>query len=92
MGEQESLDWHIDGSVISFNVLLNEDFTGGGTSIKHTSEFGIEEKSYCSKKGDLFIHPGRLKHCGNNIKSGVRYIIVGFIEYCFQLEDIINKI
>lgn len=82
---QDHLDWHRDGSIISFNILLNDDFTEGGTAIEHKTESGIKEIIYTSNKGDLFIHPGKLRHCGRRITSGTRYIIVGFVEYCSRL-------
>lgn len=79
---QDHLEFHRDGSIISFNILLNEEFTGGGTIIEHVEEDGsLVKKLYVSDKGDLFIHPGKLLHSGNKIKSGVRYILVGFIDF-----------
>lgn len=82
MGDQEHLEKHRDGSIISFNILLNDEFEGGGTNIEHTTINNRTENTlYTSKKGDLFIHPGRLIHGGNKITSGKRYILVGFIEF-----------
>lgn len=85
---QDHLGKHRDGSIISFNILLNDDFEGGGTSIEHTCKPGSNELSefnevlYQGEKTDLLIHPGKLKHGGNHITNGVRYILVGFIEFC----------
>lgn len=87
---QNYLDWHRDGSIISFNILLNDDFTDGGTAIEHISENGTEERIYNTNKGDLLIHPGKLKHSGLQITSGSRYILVGFIEYCFRITRGVN--
>lgn len=82
---QDHLGFHRDGSIISFNILLNDDFEGGGTIIKHISEDGmIDERIHTSEKGSLFIHSGKLLHSGRKITSGRRYILVGFIEYSFD--------
>ena len=77
--KQNNLDFHRDGNLLSFNILLNEDseFEGGGTIIKYTDK----EILYSIKKGDIFIHSGKIEHSGNKITSGKRYILVGFISY-----------
>jgi hypothetical protein len=78
-GKQDELEFHKDGSFISFNILLNEnsEFEGGGTIIKH--EDG--DKLYENKKCNLFMHSGKILHSGKKITSGKRYILVGFISY-----------
>ena len=78
--KQAELETHVDGSLISFNILLNseDEFEGGGTIIKFNNE---NEKLYSGKKGDIFLHCGKIKHAGNKITSGKRYILVGFINY-----------
>lgn len=83
---QDHLEFHKDGSIISFNILLNDDFEGGGTIINHPRpNMSIESVLHKSKKRDLFIHSGKLLHSGNKVTSGKRYIIVGFIDYCYFL-------
>ena len=74
---QDHLGFHKDGSLISFNILLNDNFDGGGTTINHP-EGAVNHQS---QKRDLFMHSGKLLHAGNKITRGQRYIIVGFIEY-----------
>lgn len=81
---QSYLDFHKDGSIISFNILLNDDFEGGGTIVRHKSG----EALYESEKRDLFIHCGKVLHSGRKITSGRRYIIVGFIEYSMVYKEI----
>ena len=58
VSEQNFLERHTDGSVYSFNILLNErvDFDGGGTGIYAPWNY---EECHISK-GDLVIHPGFL--------------------------------
>lgn len=78
-GKQDELEFHKDGSIISFNILLNDssDFDGGGTIIQHISG----DKLYESERCNLFMHSGKIKHSGKKITRGIRYILVGFISY-----------
>jgi hypothetical protein len=71
--EQNFLEMHSDGSIISFNILLSEqnDFEGGGTCF----DDGLVIKS---EQGDLIIHNGKIKHSGLPITQGTRYLLVGF--------------
>lgn len=71
---QNYLDWHCDASTISVNILLNNnnDFTGGGTMFKDNIIIKTEQ-------GDMIIHNSRSIHCGCKINSGIRYILVLFI-------------
>jgi hypothetical protein len=71
--EQNFLEMHSDGTIISFNILLSEqnDFEGGGTCF----DDGLVIKS---EQGDLIIHNGIIKHSGLPITQGTRYLLVGF--------------
>mmetsp|Transcript_47977 Transcript_47977/g.102735 ORF Transcript_47977/g.102735 Transcript_47977/m.102735 type:complete len:409 (+) Transcript_47977:49-1275(+) len=73
---QSGLALHRDGSLISFNILLNEptDFDGGGTFIE------ADNKAYQIGRGDCFVHSSKLRHGGNPITRGERYVLVGFID------------
>ena len=77
---QKLLRPHHDSSTFTINVALNRqgiDFTGGGSNFIRYN---------CSVPqnpiGWLVMHPGRLTHYheGLEIKSGVRYILVSFID------------
>lgn len=73
---QRGLSVHLDGSILSFNVLLNpaSEFEGGGTFVEHLGKtFGITQ-------GDCFVHSGRVRHAGTNVTRGNRYILVGFVD------------
>ncbi|CAH0477382.1 unnamed protein product [Peronospora belbahrii] len=75
-GERSDLALHRDGSVLSFNVLLNsaDDFTGGGTyfdATKHTIHL---------TQGDVVVHSGKVLHAGAPVLSGIRQILVGFLD------------
>ena len=73
---QAGLELHRDGSVLSFNVLLNpkSEFQGGGTYFKHT------DKTVEINQGDCVVHSGTVLHAGRNITRGRRYLLVGFVE------------
>ena len=70
---KKSLESHHDGSDLTISILLNNNFTGGGT-------FFEEHKSFHLKIGDMLIHQGSLKHSGLPIDSGIRYLLVVFIK------------
>ena len=76
---QNKLEKHKDGSIFSFNVLLNHDteFVGGGTIIYEDGN----EVLVKSIKGGLLIHSGQSYHSGNEITKGIRYLLVGFVNY-----------
>lgn len=75
-GRQRGLAMHRDGSVISFNVLLNSplDFEGGGTYVEE------DGRSYQIGQGECFVHSGKLRHGGAPITRGERYVLVGFVD------------
>ena len=72
--QQNYLELHQDGSFMSFNILLsnNSDFEGGGTYF----DDGLTSKT---EQGDLLIHSSKIKHGGNPITKGKRYLLVGFV-------------
>ena len=71
---------------ISFNILLNDDFSGGGTRFFRRSngaadDEGGEHKPFAlgqPSPGDCLLHGSQVLHEGFPIQSGVRIIIVGF--------------
>mmetsp|Transcript_17823 Transcript_17823/g.41825 ORF Transcript_17823/g.41825 Transcript_17823/m.41825 type:complete len:351 (+) Transcript_17823:97-1149(+) len=73
---QAGLALHRDGSIMSFNILLNsaQDFEGGGTYVE------ADECAYQIMQGDCFVHSGKLRHGGQPVTRGERYIIVGFVD------------
>ncbi|KAF1784084.1 Ankyrin repeat-containing domain [Phytophthora cactorum] len=75
-GERSELALHRDGSVLSFNLLLNsaDEFTGGGTyfdATKHTVHI---------TQGDAAVHSGKVLHGGAPVLTGIRQILVGFLD------------
>jgi hypothetical protein len=88
--QQSELEKHTDGSIFSFNILLNDEseFEGGGTIFYtnnnepfNTMNNTINQTLVKNKKGGLLIHPGIVFHSGNKITKGKRYVLVGFINY-----------
>ena len=75
-GVQTGLAIHTDGSIISFNILLNDttEFKGGGTFFEHLRH------TVCPERGECVVHDGKYPHAGAHITSGVRYLLVGFVE------------
>ena len=73
---QSGLEVHRDGSVVSFNLLLNRetDFEGGGTYVE------ADDKVYSIGQGDCFVHSGKLRHGGEPILKGERVILVAFVD------------
>lgn len=77
---------HVDGSDISFNILLNNDFTEGGTRFyqrtldESMQAFGLSQPT----AGSVLLHTSRINHEGNTVTSGTRRIIVGF----FAVNDV----
>ena len=66
---------HRDPSLFSCNILLNnpDQFEGGGT------HFMTLDKTIENKKGHTILHCGKLRHKGNIITKGKRYVLVAFI-------------
>uniref|UniRef100_K3W6X8 Fe2OG dioxygenase domain-containing protein n=1 Tax=Globisporangium ultimum (strain ATCC 200006 / CBS 805.95 / DAOM BR144) TaxID=431595 RepID=K3W6X8_GLOUD len=75
-GERAELGIHCDGSVLSFNVLLNNaaEFTGGGTFFEATKE------TIHITQGDAVVHSGKVRHAGAPVLEGKRMILVGFLD------------
>jgi len=86
---QQSLNSHTDSSHVSFNVLLNDAFDGGGTRYYNRLMEGREggiggdgEKWYYDARpgvGDVLINNAMVNHEGLATTKGTRYIFVGFM-------------
>jgi len=76
-GNQSYLKRHTDSGDISFNVLLNSDFIGGGTRFWNR----VTDENYLLNPfpGEVILSNAMINHEGVKINSGVRYILVGFI-------------
>eukprot|EP00494_Astrolonche_serrata_P030098 UN30365 len=67
---QQGLNFHMDDSIITFQVALNDDFVGGGTY------FNADELTIHRKMGEGYTFFGSRLHSGLPITKGVRYILV----------------
>ena len=74
---QQALRKHTDSSHISFNVLLNDDFTGGGT--RYYNRLEDSHFDVTPKPGQILVHSARIHHEGLATTVGTRYIFVGFM-------------
>ena len=72
---QTHLAKHRDGSVLSFNIALNErfEYEGGGTWFEGLGT------SLPIERGHVCCHASGVLHGGHPITSGVRYILVAFV-------------
>ena len=82
-GAQADLKPHTDGSIISFNVLLNDsaEFDGGGTHFLHL------DATISAERGGCVVHDSKYTHAGQPITRGVRYLLVGFVETTDRMHD-----
>ena len=64
---------HRDGSVWSMIVPLNDGYEGGGTRIEALG------RSIVIPTGHALLHPSALRHGGEKISGGVRWVLVAFL-------------
>ena len=74
---QQSLSKHTDSSHVSFNILLNDEFEGGGTRFHNTlQDTYVDIKP---KPGQVLLNNAIVFHEGLATTKGTRYIMVGFM-------------
>lgn len=75
--ERQKLDMHTDKSEWTFLMSLSNgcglDYTGGGTY------FECLDSTVHIQRGHALIFPGKLRHCGQRITNGLRFLLVGFL-------------
>jgi hypothetical protein len=88
----DRLDFHRDGSLLSFTVLLSqpEDFEGGGTIFDALRDAADESDQQSILKvpgsikppnaGYATLHSGKLLHGGHVVTKGQRIVLVGFVD------------
>jgi len=74
-GAQNALDMHVDGSVVTASIMLSDpsEFTGGGTFYEDGISAHLDQ-------GDMIIHTKQHRHSGLKTTSGLRYVLVFFID------------
>lgn len=75
--ERQKLDTHTDKSEWTFLISLSEgcgaDYSGGGTF------FECIDSTVHLSRGQALIFPGKLRHRGQKITTGRRFLLVGFL-------------
>jgi len=73
------LKLHKDETALTFNLCLSpqDGFEGGGTYFP-TSSGDVDGILLRPTPGYCLVHDGNIKHAGNDVISGDRYILVGF--------------
>jgi hypothetical protein len=75
--ERQRLDMHTDKSEWTFLIALSNgcgvDYEGGGTY------FECLDATIHVQRGHALVFPGKLRHCGQKITSGLRFLLVGFL-------------
>ncbi|GAX20782.1 hypothetical protein FisN_7Hh094 [Fistulifera solaris] len=75
--ERQKLDMHTDKSDWTFLIALSNgcgiDYEGGGTY------FEALDATLNVQRGHAVIFPGKLRHCGQRISAGLRFLLVGFL-------------
>ena len=75
--ERQKLDMHTDKSEWTFLIALSNgcgvDYDGGGTY------FECLDATVHIQKGHALVFPGKLRHRGTAIISGLRFLLVGFL-------------
>lgn len=74
---QQQLKPHTDEAHISFNILLNDEFEGGGTRF-HNRRNG-EYYDVFPDMGSVLLNNAVIRHEGLPTTQGTRYIMVGFL-------------
>ena len=79
LGEDANLAMHYDSSLITLNVCVGKEFTGGtlffrGLLLDPSS--CDEDFEYTHIKGKALLHLGGHYHGANNIQSGTRYNLI----------------
>jgi hypothetical protein len=75
--ERQKLDMHTDKSEWTFLISLSNgcgiDYEGGGTY------FECLDATVHVQRAHAVIFPGKLRHCGQRITTGLRFLLVGFL-------------
>jgi hypothetical protein len=75
--QQAGLDLHRDASILTLSVALNSqhEYEGGGTYFT-----SLHDVVSLPEVGDMLWHCGKLQHGGAPVKSGVRMLLVCFVD------------
>ena len=86
------MDIHCDDGCLSFTIQMNpkEEYEGGGTWFEGLAEDENDHKAGIVKMdvGHVHFRAGAIRHMGNTITSGKRYVIGGFAIHRSKIEDV----
>lgn len=86
----QQFEWHRDGyferdngerSVLTFMVYLNENFTGGETSIEGLAGAGVPDGKVVPKTGLALVFAHPLLHKGEPVTEGRKYVLRSDVMY-----------
>jgi len=78
-GHRTFLKNHTDSSDISFNILLNDAFEGGGTRFWNRNIEQPFAHVQPTRPGTVLMHSATINHEGVTVTKGTRMILVGFL-------------
>ena len=78
VGKRTKLANHSDEGDISFNILLTDDFEGGGTKFWDRSKEAPFAHVEPTEPGTVLTHSALIHHEGYTVSEGTRIILVGF--------------
>lgn len=86
--ERQKLDMHTDKSEWTFLMALSNgcglDYSGGGTY------FECLDSTVHIQRGHALIFPGKLRHRGQRITAGLRFLLVGFLVDKSPTQAVVN--
>ena len=77
-------DVHVDDALLAFTIALSPSsaFEGGGTYFEHIN------KVVDMEQGHATFRPGSVRHAGSTVRSGLRYVLGGFIAVGDRVEHV----
>ena len=83
--KQPSFGLHVDHTEVTVNVALSDDFEGGGTFLRASTQRATTDAARSSQglclrpaAGMCLVHDGHVAHAGNAVTRGQRYVLVAF--------------